>query len=244
MALPDIVKHMAKNMPRVWRILNFGNIVRMYLFRQLYHPEYAAFAGLKNGLLLDIGANTGQSAFSFAIVSPQSSVLSIEPNPRCEIELRAVKKILGKRFQYRIAAAGASAGQLTLYIPIKGKTELTQEGSFFPEVLEDDLAYGRFGAPDKVIERLVPVLKLDELLLHVVGIKIDVQGNEISVLEGLHKTIEASRPLIMIENQKGIETIIVQMKKIGYEPKLWIKDQFVSYSADSIAGNVFFASGP
>ncbi len=244
MALSTIAKHMTKNMPTLWRVLNFINLLRMYLFRQPYHPEYAAFASIEKGLLLDIGANTGQSAFSFAVVTPQSSILSLEPNPRCETELKMVKRLLGKRFNYRIAAAGASAGHLTLYIPVKGTTELTQEGSFFPEVLQDELAFGRFGKPDSIAERLVPVLKLDDMKLQPAGIKIDVQGHEISVLEGLRNTIETCRPLIMIENQKGIEDIILRMKEYGCEPKLWIKGAFATYVPGYPTDNIFFAHKP
>ena len=51
-------------------------------------------------MLLDIGANAGQSALSFRAVN-KGPILSIEPNPGHERDLKLVARII-KVFEYRM----------------------------------------------------------------------------------------------------------------------------------------------
>jgi hypothetical protein len=47
----------------------------------------------EDGLFLDVGANVGQSAMSFRIFNRQARILSIEPNPDLEPDLRIVRLV-------------------------------------------------------------------------------------------------------------------------------------------------------
>ena len=74
-------------------------------------------AGSVDGLLLDVGANTGISALGFRSVGIGCHILSIEANRYHEPSLKRVKQKLAK-FDYKIIAAGSQHERLTLFTPV------------------------------------------------------------------------------------------------------------------------------
>lgn len=66
----------------------------------------------------------------------------------------------------------------------------------------------------------IPVKSIDSMNIkeHINLIKIDVEGFEVSVIEGCLKTIERDKPYIMIEiQQENLDHIIGLLSKIGYK---------------------------
>jgi hypothetical protein len=68
------------------------------------------------------------------------------------------------------------------------------------------------------VETEIPVKALDSLTLRPDIVKIDVEGYEIPVLEGMAKTIKRWLPILMIEyNDRNFETIAAWMTQLGYQ---------------------------
>lgn len=134
--------------------------------------------------ILDVGANVGNHALYFATQCAVDSVIVIEPNPRACAPLVA-NVILNDLGQIvRMEALGIGLGARS-------------ESGFSMTERARNLGAARMvpGEGD------LPVHPGDALFAeeHFDLIKIDVEGMEMAVLEGLEATIARCRPLIFIE---------------------------------------------
>lgn len=218
-------------------------------------PHEADFAGFRHfgrrsGLFLDIGANSGESVLSFRLFNATTPILSIEPNRYHEPDLRFLKRWV-RRFDYRLWAAGDENGWATLYVPVYRKLPLTGEASFHREQalgnywMHEQLG-GNGGAKEGVRLREVPVevKRLDDLRLKPAFIKMDVQGFEAKVVAGLHDTISASRPVLLIERSGCDAALLARLADLGYTAFLYVpaRDAFAPWR-DEPAQNLFFIPG-
>jgi FkbM family methyltransferase len=235
----EIIKRLFLRNPRIFKSLKLISTIGSYYARIPYHDDYHVFAGLGKGVILDLGANTGQSALTLSLLNPEATIISFEPNPACEFELSVVKKILGHKFEYKMAAVGEKHDNLTLYIPVKKSVELTQEATFIKDELFKPLAQSRFGTPDHIKEVSVPVIKLDNLSLKPIGVKIDIQGFELEALLGLEQTIATYRPVVVIESQAEMADIFNYFNKISYEWFTYIEGKYCDYAL-GLKDNVIF----
>ena len=192
-----------------------------YLARRPHDPDFAyfrRFAGA-GGLFLDVGANTGSSALSYRIFDRSSRILSLEPNPMLDAELRLVRRVIGRDFSYRFEAAGAGAGEFALYVPLYRGVPLTGEASLSREEAGENWTAEQLGiAPGEIeIERVtVSVRPIDEHGLSPHAVKIDVEGAEIAVLEGMAATLARSRPVLLVETA-DVARVMELLAPLGYE---------------------------
>ena len=151
---------------------------------------------IKEGVILDIGANEGYYSLQFSSLFPQRKIYSIEPNPLAfsslqnNISLNGVKSIV----PLNLAASSSSNSCLHLHITSRYYQSLASvdgplsndSSSMFPvkSISVDDLASSSGHSFDIAL------------------IKIDVEGHEISVLKGAVNIISNSKPLILIECQE------------------------------------------
>ena len=192
--------------PRLYDSLRRPYALGRFLLRRPHDREYAVFSHFahRDGVFLDVGANAGMSALSFRIYNKRSPIVSIEPNPFHEADLRFVARFVNP-FSYRILAAADRDSSMTLHIPTYLGVPLTTEASLIrSEVTSSPSLRSRLGtkmdtAGFKVITREVPVRRLDSLGLDPAFIKLDVQGYEKAALVGLEKTLERARPILFIE---------------------------------------------
>ncbi len=220
--------------PRLYSVARRAAILGRYARKRVHEPDFEFFRGRGDGtgMLLDIGANAGQSALSFRVVN-KGPILSIEPNPGHERDLKLVARII-KDFEYRMFAVGAEPGRATLFVPIYGRIELTGEAS----LLADDAARGFWveshtadNASELELREIdVEVVRIDDLGLAPAWVKIDVEGAEMQALRGMEQTIAKHRPVLMIE---GSDTSYGELRP-------WLAERgFQPHGYDAATGKLF-----
>ena len=231
--------------PRLHRLVRRSALVGRHLARRPHEPDFAVF-GLwpeRTGLFLDVGGNAGMSALAFRLYNKRSPILSIEPNPLHEPDLRLVGRLI-RDFDYLLCGASDTAGSLTLYTPTLNGIPLTGEASLSPEqvrereepVMRDLGASGTW----EVVETTVPVRPLDELRLAPDFVKLDVQGWELHVLEGMKETLAEHHPVVFMENGPYMPAAIEVLRGHGYAPHHY-DGELRPYAGEDVLNVVFTA---
>jgi len=194
-----------------------------FLMRRPHDMDYAAFAlfARSDGLFLDIGANAGMSSMSLRIYQPHAHILAIEPNPYHEPDLKWTQRVV-RRMDYRIWAAGDVDGEADFYIPVYRGVPITAEASLDREFVRESPSLrnqlgARMDSPDfKIVHRRVAVRRMDDLHLTPAFVKIDVQGHEQAVLEGMATTLERCGAPVLVEAPSPQTAAF--MASFGYRP--------------------------
>jgi FkbM family methyltransferase len=207
--------------PRTYGYARRILLLAQYLSRTPDEPDLTAFAALNRrggGLLVDIGANGGQSAIALGFLCPKFEILSFEPNPALWSDLDFVKRLLGRRFSYRRLGLGAATGRMLLYVPIAGNLPITTRASLSLEAAQQHCRTlgSELKQAVRVDEFHVEISRFDELNLRPDAIKIDVEGAEADILLGMRDTISAHAPIIMLECNDGDERCREFLSAFGY----------------------------
>ena len=201
---------------------------------------------LATGLLLDLGANIGQSALSVAAVQRGLQIHSIEANPACEPGLKTTAWLLGPRFSYRLVGVGAAAGRLDFHVPVRASRMLLEEGTFDAATLVSDHSKARIGVQGRDYEVQVisvPLLTVDALGLSPRVVKMDLQGLELAALAGMVQTIDRSRPVFMIEIGEHHEQIVDFLAARGYTRWHWDGTQLRTGVRADTLNAIFITAG-
>lgn len=222
--MPSQIRKLALNVlrrwPRAYQRTKRGYARISYRLGIPHEPEYKLFAALDGveGLFVDVGANAGQSARSLRIYNRSLDILSFEPNPLLELDLDFTKRLLSERFDYRILGLGSMTGRATLAIPVLRGMPQTAWATADRAALE--ASRERFqewiGGQFEITEAPIEIVRFDDLDLHPVAVKIDVEGCESEVLKGMEETLHADEPLLMLEHSEGAEEIIASLCRRGY----------------------------
>jgi len=152
-------------------------------------------------MALDIGANVGQSSYAFRRIFPHAELHAFEPNPgifqtlvrnlrNCEINLHNVGLGKQKKIGY-------------IYIPEYKNvlfTGLAACNRIQAEKHVQKLNLTKFHSSSFVTHQQNVFIETGDFFeFRPDLIKIDVEGFEIEVLQGLTRTIEAFKPLILVE---------------------------------------------
>lgn len=163
----------------------------------------------------DIGANVGMiSLLAARLVGPTGRVDSFEPNPTCAAKIRALREQnrLEHVFVHGVGLSDRSE-TLTLTVPLVN----SGEGSFAPSQYD----------PSEVTVVTVDVVRADDpigLERPPALIKIDVEGFECRVVDGLTRTLQSSHPLLVTEvvgehlQRAGasVDALFERMSRFGY----------------------------
>lgn len=195
------------------------------LFRVVKEKDYYHIpANVDGRLILDVGANIGQSVVAFRKLFPNSKIIAIEPNPACLDCLEMTRSLVGKdRVQLYIRGAGDKRGVIDFYVPILSDgTELLQEGSFERAAFDATVTLERIGGNFQLKASPIEVITLDDIVQNVGLIKIDAQGYEYNILQGAKQIIAQSSPIIILErDERNEEKIGNFLAEFGYSESLF-----------------------
>lgn len=171
-----------------------------HLLDRLVDPTRAA---------IDVGANAGIYAGRLAQLVPK--VHAFEPIPRLAdiLALKTPNNVV----IHRIALSNRT-GFAELRIPLRNGVE--ENGL---TTMEEN---NHLQSDDAIRTVKCEVDRLDNIIREAVGfIKIDVEGHEISVLEGAIATIRANRPVLLVEsmrdhNPDAPENVLKLLRTEGY----------------------------
>ena len=173
--------------------------------------------GRKGAWAVDVGANMGLWSYAMVKSGLFNKVLSFEPNPDLTNELK--NSGIDNITLVNKAVSNVS-GSTVLRIPIQGKFMLNGWASLESKIDLDT---------DEFKEISVEVIRLDDLnLADVAFIKIDVEGHELSLLNGAHEFFTANRPVCIIEcrerNRRQVEEFFTNLQ-VGYR-KIDTKEKY------------------
>ncbi len=146
-----------------------------------------------NGTFIDVGVNNGQTLIKIKTLDSLRTYLGFEPNPYC---YNYTRKLIQKNyFQHCLLFPVGLSNQNNL-VPLFHDTEFASGASVLPDFRENKNRY-------KIVQH-VALMHGDEIIkgqhLNDISIlKIDVEGAEIEVLQGLQETIKKYRPIILLE---------------------------------------------
>lgn len=198
-------------------------LLGQYLLRR---PDEADFNIFKNfgarrdvKLVIDVGANGGQSVFAFAFLFPNARIISFEPNISLASELEFARRVIGKRYEFRSVGLGEQAQETEIYVPKLGNMHISTRASvdineMQKKIANLEVAYGRKIEADRQDIKIIP---FDSLELAPDVIKIDVEGYERFVLGGMRKTLQSSHPLLVCEENTYDKECFAILEEFGYE---------------------------
>lgn len=148
-----------------------------------------------DGVVIDVGAHSGQFAKLFAALAPQGHVYAFEPSPYALSILKPTLRYKNLR-NITLVEAGLSSkeGQETLHIPIKKRGTL-------------GFGLAHLGADESgraVQSYTINLITLDQFarahnLTRLDFLKADIEGWELELLKGAEETIKRLRPAMLLE---------------------------------------------
>ncbi len=168
------------------------------LVYQHHKDMRAAFAPFvpRDGVVIDVGAHSGQFAKLLAAMVPDGQVLAFEPASYALSILRKVAAVRRLRNLHIIPCAlGAEEAALTLNVPVKPSGSLGFGLSF----IGDTASCNR-----QLRSETIRVRRLDDVareldLQRLDFIKADIEGFEASLLAGARETLSRFRPVLFLE---------------------------------------------
>ncbi|MGH9615212.1 MAG: FkbM family methyltransferase [Acidobacteriaceae bacterium] len=160
------------------------------------------------GVVLDVGANIGY--YSLYVLPRASAVHAFEPDPRASAVLRS--NLAGHpNAHIHTLAVGSRVGKSQF--ALEQNSEISHVTSFANqtgnEAIEVDVT---------TIDRFT-----EENNLNVTGIKIDVEGADLDVIEGALGTLRSQVPLVLTET-KPDERLFNLIQPLGYRVFAFVKE--------------------
>jgi FkbM family methyltransferase len=144
--------------------------------------------------IVDVGANIGVYTYLSAAHAPRARILAYEPTPRLAdlVERNLARNGWSARVDFRRAGVSASSGIMAFFV-----RENDHESTFEPTFVRGDVR-DRIEVP---VVALDDVMERDGIAGHGALMKIDVEGHETRLLDGLERTLRRSdgRPTLLIE---------------------------------------------
>jgi FkbM family methyltransferase len=194
-------------------------------------PEYAGILHIPvgSGVIVDVGANRGQSIAAFRKLAPKSRIVAFEPEPRS-----AVKLISRYRDDQTVAvhdcALDQYCGKMTFFVPTYGRWNCDgMSATSYHEATEWLQNPGRMlmfnEAKLSVTEHVVECRTLDSFGISPRLIKLHAQGAELAILLGSEQTIRRHKPALMCAFPQTAVTQL--MASWDYRPYAYCNRRFI-----------------
>lgn len=203
--MKSLIRSLQTNFPY---LLEAKFLIQRFYRRTLRIPFERDFALLgmitlpSEALLIDVGANRGQSIDALRLYSADSPICSFEPN---QILFNKLKKLFKNDENTTILPYGLGKQNtiLNLFVPIYKGFQFDGLASLIKEEamswLNERTIVGFNPRHLSCITFEVEIRKLDEFELNPFFMKLDVQGSELDVLIGAENTIRRHAPILLIE---------------------------------------------
>ncbi len=168
---------------------------------------------VRQGIFIDAGANLGQTLVKVKSINPDILYLGFEPNPQCV------------PYVNHLIRANSFRNCVLIPVGLFNQSGIRQLDFFTGDTASGGASFVKrnWSVRQAVGKLYVPVFSLDTILsdlglTEVIGIiKIDVEGAELEVLEGLHEVMAVHRPLLIMEilpvhSEQDVEKVQRQTK--------------------------------
>lgn len=175
----------------VLRCAGFTNLSSQY--EQWFDKLLKAVLHKPDAVMIDVGVNIGQTLLKVASFHDGITYLGFEPNSTCYAYARQLV-LKNKLSNYKIFPVGLSdKAQL---LSLAGDNDYAAGGSVVPNFRSNVSLYAN--------TQLVPLMEGDavleqEHLPKIDFLKVDVEGAELEVMQGLKKTVQRYTPVVMLE---------------------------------------------
>lgn len=216
----NVIRALQSRFPWLLEVKAGSQRMARRLLRRPFEPEFALLGRIElgSGVILDIGANRGQSIDAIRLFQPLARIEAFEPNGLLADQL--ARRHAGDRaLQLNRFGLGDAPARAPLYVPYYCGFMYDGLASF-----DRAEAAGWIGPQSMawfdprrldVREVTCEVRVLDDLSLEPAFVKMDVQGFERQVLEGGAHTLRRHKPLILMENSPGAEGWLAHEGWIG-----------------------------
>lgn len=202
------VRRAARYFPDAYNWRNQHNVLLQRLRGGVHDPDFEVLRNLdiESPMVVDVGANTGQSIQTVKTLLPGARILSVEPSP---IVIARLVRFASTFSDVEIGAfAAAESFQVrTLFTPVVRKIVFTQWASLAePSALDicRSLVDAGFGPtePEEVTFHRARCIAapLDQVVVDGCDVlKVDVEGYEEGVIRGAVELIRGSLPMLILE---------------------------------------------
>jgi FkbM family methyltransferase len=194
-------------------------------------PEYSGVVRFQigDGVIVDVGANRGQSIAAFRRLAPESRIIAFEPEPRSSTKLVSRYR-REQTVTIHNCALGENSGSIAFFVPTYGRWNCDgMSATTYDEAtqwLQDPgrmLLFNR--AKLKVDEYTIECRALDSFGLSPRLIKLHAQGAEHSILKGAQQTIWQHRPAMMCAfPQRAVTELLADW---DYSPYTYRDSRFI-----------------
>lgn len=190
-----------------------------------------------DAVCVDIGANVGQSIEFFK--KRFKHIHSFEPNP--ELADYLDKKYTKRGIKIYPYAIGKESAEGILHIPTYRGIVLHHTASFIKDECYDTLNEFLNIPKDKVqfIERPVYIRRLDDFNIeNIKFIKIDAEGYEKEVAQGLGEVLNKEIVLLIEKSDRSYPFLLEYLSKFGFHPSAFQNNKFTTVDESTL--NVYW----
>jgi len=188
---------------------------------EVHDPDFLVFEHLlpQDAVIVDVGANAGQSIKSFKSILRDCEIHSFEPNQEFHEVLRPLSLETSGLYVY-LWGLSDKPGRTQFFIPVVDGLRCTQEASM--DLSEFDKPWVRSRLLSRGTDLRFEIFEADLSAGDQFGfkpdlIKIDVEGAELAVIKGFGRTIQVYQPYVLAENSDGARCV-AYMRELGYLP--------------------------
>jgi len=162
------------------------------------------------GVIVDVGANTGNHSLFFAAAMDAARVIVFEPNPAAGLHLRRTIEANGLTnvdTSHLGAGVGRENGRMTIDAGRRGHLGTAR-------LIADDAGGVEVRTLDDAVQGPVDL------------IKIDVESMELDVLDGARRLIEMQKPVLLVEvEDANIRPFLALVGNLGYRVERVFADE-------------------